>query len=201
MTQDEVHTKAIESIAIVCRVNKKSLDSVYLERIQKVFLGFLNGPCQGNKSEAARQLELSQSFVSELFKGTRGHGLNTVIALSDATGKSVDELLGRAKPARSEIRLERDERYPNLANAIFFLGAEVSLDAVERVRREAHFSKNDMSRGEWVDDLRNAEKKIRREHAEPDQVISESEEAQRKASEAAARETKKMQAARKPKKK
>jgi len=47
-----------------------------------------------NQTRAAKALDCSQSHISAMVTGVRGPGLNTLLALRDYTGRSIDDLLG-----------------------------------------------------------------------------------------------------------
>lgn len=49
---------------------------------------------EGNQTRAAKALDCSQSMLSNILNGTRGPGLNQLMALRHLTGRSIDSLLG-----------------------------------------------------------------------------------------------------------
>jgi transcriptional regulator with XRE-family HTH domain len=86
-------------------MSEKSLGPDENERLRAILQKLLDERFDGNKSEAARKLKLSQSFVTEILAGRRGGGNKALRAIADFTGKSLDELSGR--PSASS-RIEYD---------------------------------------------------------------------------------------------
>lgn len=76
-------------------MSEKSLGPADNDRLRALLQKLVDERFGGNKSEAARRLKLSQSFVTEMLAGRRGGGNKALRALADFTGKSLDELAGR----------------------------------------------------------------------------------------------------------
>lgn len=159
---------AMIPIAKVCPVNSKSLSPQQNERLREELRRIVDVEFKGNKTHAGKALGISQSYVTEILAGRRGFGQTVLNAMADHTGRSMDELSGRA-PARAtgEVRIEYDERYPNLARAIAFMHGLVSDLAVARVRTMALKSDQDMTQKEWADELEAEERRIKRERTDP----------------------------------
>lgn len=83
----------------MCNVSDKSLGPAENERLREILRELVDTRFKGNKSLAARELKVSQSFVSEVVRGTRGGGNKLLGAIADYTGRSLDDLAGR-KPRR-----------------------------------------------------------------------------------------------------
>jgi transcriptional regulator with XRE-family HTH domain len=49
---------------------------------------------ENNQTRAAKALDCTQGHISAMLLGNRGPGLNTLMAMRDITGRSIDSLLG-----------------------------------------------------------------------------------------------------------
>ena len=75
----------------------------------------------------------------------------------------------RAKP-NAEVVVEYEDRYPNRAAVLRVLAAELHPETIERARRIALKSTDDMAASEWFDDIRALDRQVRRELAQPEQA-------------------------------
>ncbi len=70
------------------------------------FLGALREYIQkrhdGNQTQAAKALGVSQGHISSLLSGKRGPGLGIVVELAEQTGQTVDALLGLSGSSRED---------------------------------------------------------------------------------------------------
>jgi hypothetical protein len=71
------------------------------ERLRKLVKEIVDKDFDGKKTLAARGLGISHSLVFEFLDGGRGAGSKFLDALADYTGKSIDELMGRAPATTS----------------------------------------------------------------------------------------------------
>ena len=87
---------AIERVGtLVCVAAKtKRVPQSVLDSFGRALTKWVNEAHDGNQTDAGRALGFSQGHISAMMLGTRGPGLNAIIALHQKTGTSVDELLG-----------------------------------------------------------------------------------------------------------
>lgn len=85
----------------------------------------------GNQSAAAKGLDCTQGHISAMLLGNRGPGLNTLMAMRDMTGRSIDSLLGLPPtPADAMIQQLRESVEAHLQTQL-----TVKEAALERVKQ------------------------------------------------------------------
>ena len=87
---------------------------------------------------------------------------------------SLADVLPKKQSARSaEVTIEPEDRYPNRAAVLRVLAAELHPETIERARRIALKSADDMAASEWFDDIRALDRQVRRELAHPEHAHEE----------------------------
>ncbi len=93
-------------------MGKKSFDLELRERVRLLLEKIVDEEFDGNRTQAAKALGVSQSYVTELLKASRGVGPTILVSIADRARVSIDELMGRQ---RFDAPLDSDEpRYSNL---------------------------------------------------------------------------------------
>ncbi len=111
----------------------KRVPQTVLDSFARALTKWVTDVCEGNQSQAAKLLRVSQGHISAMMNGSRGPGLNALIALRDQTGLSADELLGFG-PAPGDALTERLRASLDLEVARFRSEAKRTL---EEARSEA----------------------------------------------------------------
>lgn len=84
----------------------KSLTPAQNEHLREVLRELVDKDFSGNQSATAKALGVSQSLISEVLAGGRGVGPKFVQNLADYTGRTIDELYGRAPLPRIHSGME-----------------------------------------------------------------------------------------------
>lgn len=89
----------------------------------------------GNQTRAAKGLDCTQGHISAMLLGNRGPGLNTLMAMRDITGRSIDSLLGLPPtPADAMIQQLRESVEAHLQTQLTV--KEATLDRVKQLEDE-----------------------------------------------------------------
>jgi predicted transcriptional regulator len=92
----------VDTLAWVAGKTKRVPQAV-LDSFARALALWVRESCDGNQTRAAKLLGVSQGHISAMILGTRGPGLNAILALRDRTGISTDELLGLGPPATEAL--------------------------------------------------------------------------------------------------
>jgi transcriptional regulator with XRE-family HTH domain len=84
----------------------KSLTPAQNEHLREVLRELVEKDFSGNQSATAKALGVGQSLVSEVLAGGRGVGPKFIQNLADYTGRTIDELYGRAPLPRIHAGME-----------------------------------------------------------------------------------------------
>lgn len=84
----------------------KSLSPAQNEHLREVLRELVAKDFNNNQSAAAKALGVTQSLVSEVLAGGRGVGPKFIQNLADYTGRTIDELYGRAPLPRIHSGME-----------------------------------------------------------------------------------------------
>jgi transcriptional regulator with XRE-family HTH domain len=96
--------------AIMAKGRGKALDRSRNEELRKFLRQWIADNCDGNDTKAAERFGVSQPLVSGFLAGGKGAGPKLLEGIADATGRTVDELLGRTRRVAYEPGENR--RYP-----------------------------------------------------------------------------------------
>lgn len=137
----------VQAITLTCmaregRPRTKRIPPEMFERVSKLVDELVRTRFDNNQTYAARELECSPGTVSAMINKTRGPGLNTLLALRDITGRSIDDILGlEPTPADKAIRELRESveahLFTQLAVKEAVLKGHEQQDAEALKRREA----------------------------------------------------------------
>lgn len=103
-------------LTLSCTVpqSDRRLEDKYLTNLANFLRRLLDEKYAGKqRGRAEKELGISQSHLSQILRGpraTRGPGLRVVIKLHEATGVSIDEMLGISGRSAYEERLARLEQ-------------------------------------------------------------------------------------------
>jgi hypothetical protein len=106
----------------------KRVPQAVLDHFARELGAWVEKVCEGNQTRAAKMLGVSQGHISAMMLGTRGPGLNALLALREQTGKTADELLGLG-PAPADALTERLRASFDLEVARFRAEAKQTLEA------------------------------------------------------------------------
>jgi len=116
----------IDTIGYVAAKTKRVPQAV-LDHFARELTRWVNEKCDTNQTRAAKLLGVSQGHISAMMNGTRGPGLNAILALRAQTGLSIDELLGLGPPP-AEAMIARFEASLGLEVARFRAEATRTLE-------------------------------------------------------------------------
>lgn len=86
---------AIASIDTLRCVGRKKAPEPATEHFVRVLREWVEKNADGNQSEAARKLRgVTQGHISSVLGGKRGPGIDLLLVMRRATGRTVDDLLG-----------------------------------------------------------------------------------------------------------
>ncbi len=86
----------------------KRVPQTVLDAFKRVLTNWVNDKCDGSQTRAKALLGVSQGHISAMMNGTRGPGLNALLALREQTGLTTDEILGLG-PAPADALMARFE--------------------------------------------------------------------------------------------
>ena len=144
----------------------KGLDPVQRAAVRSLLRAIVDRDFGGNQTRAAKELGVSQPFVSEVLKDGRGAGTSLLVGMRDYLGVTLDDVLhGRrsstaAPPSRT---LEYDDQYPNRARAVVAARAlGYTEEAIAQVQGQHFAGQPDMEPEEWLDEIKTADRRLRR---------------------------------------
>jgi transcriptional regulator with XRE-family HTH domain len=153
----------------VVKANKADLNAYLAQQLE---LWLAANPARTQKG-AAKIAGVSEAQLSNLRKGTRGAGIETLRGVARLLGKTWDELEAEAaeyaqrrpKPLLrvAETVVEIDARYPNLVKAIRVRRPDVLEVTVRRISAIALHWPEDRSVGSWIDEIDQLDRQLRRE--------------------------------------
>lgn len=116
----------------------KALDPLTVERVRTEIATWIHDEHDDNVTAAARSLGVTQTALRDVVKGNRGVGAKVLEAFSEATGRSIDGLLGRAssedssepqwgslpgyRESEKALRVEHPHRY---SEALYKMGRRI----------------------------------------------------------------------------
>lgn len=116
----------------------KALDPATVERVRGEIAAWVNDEHGENVTAAARALGVTQTALRDVVKGNRGVGAKVLEAFAEATGRSIDGLLGRSatedanEPAwgslpgyRESERALRAEHPHRYSEALYKMGRKI----------------------------------------------------------------------------
>jgi len=121
------------------------------------------------QARAAKLAGVSTAQISNLKDGSRGAGIKTIRGVSKVLGMTIAQVEAEAakleatRPRPAERTVELEQRYPNLVEAIALRRGKVLSVTLERIAGIALHWPNDRSVGEWIDDIDNLDRQLRRE--------------------------------------
>lgn len=153
----------------VVKRGEKSLDRTANEKVKRILQAYVDSV--GSQVAAAASLGISQAFLSALLASGRGGGPKLIRGLNKI-GRTdiIQELFGAASEAPSKP--SEQPRYPNRSAAIELLvengdaTLEEAIAAADAVGTDL-FSKTDLPRLEWVEDIRTELRRRRRGEPHP----------------------------------
>lgn len=136
----------------------KSLTPAQNEHVREALRELVDKDFNGNQSAAAKSLGVTQSLVSEVLAGGRGVGPKLIQTLADYTGRTIDELYGRAPLPRIHAGMEvlgRRHDWPAVRAEAITKARTVTAADIDRVGEVALSQPPDTLTAEFV--LRMAE--------------------------------------------
>ncbi len=159
------------------KTGRPTLPKDQRERVRAVLEELRHEKFDDNQAALARALDIKPPSLFTIMQGTGAPALPTLEKIAELRGVDLDTLLGKTpkpSPAAPTRFIEIDGRYPNLAKAVAMARiGEVREAAVERVASSLKDSEQDLPVFEWLDEIRSAERKVRREELQLAQDVEQ----------------------------